>query len=197
MADLSYEIRPICLDEWLPDGCMGYGEAIDPATDSPGSGCDSLQPYTQGDRDRLIGMYRQVLEQHGCCGFVAWIGDRIAGYNNFFPREWADRIRFYGSGTAEDRSPDTLVHNCISIKANTKYRRRGIGSSLIRRSLGWGRDNGWDRFEVHLVTEDSPEGFAGEQKSCRTFWEKLGFQVFRKDCHGTFSLAVDLSRWAR
>ena len=38
--------------EWLPDGCMGYGEPIDPLTDEAGSGCDSLQPYTQGSRDR-------------------------------------------------------------------------------------------------------------------------------------------------
>jgi len=83
MTDLLCEIRPISMDEWLPDGCMGFGEAIGPATDRPGSGCDSLQPYTRGRRSKLVGMYREVLERHGCCGFVAWLQGRIPGYNNF------------------------------------------------------------------------------------------------------------------
>jgi len=122
----------------------------------------------------------------------------VVGYNNFFPREWARKMSFYGWGTEEDSSPRTLVHNCISIRANPEYRRKGIGTSLIRHSLIWARDNGWERFEVHLVTADSPEHFAGEQKSCHSFWEKLGFHVFRAQGHGehaTFSMALDLQDW--
>ena len=192
--EVKYEIRPISMAEWMPDGCMGFGPPIDPSTDKPGSGCDSLQPCTKGSRERLVAMYRDVLAECGCCGFVAWVPGGIVGYNNFFPREWAQRIRFHGWGTEEDDAPRTLVHNCISIRGNPEYRRQGIGTSLIRSSLTWAKDNGWKRFEVHLVTPDSPENFLGEQKSCRSFWGKLGFEVFREDESGTFSMAIDLAR---
>ncbi|MBM4046310.1 MAG: GNAT family N-acetyltransferase [Planctomycetes bacterium] len=195
MSERFYEVRPIAVDEWLPDGCIAHGPPIDPATDKPGSGCDSLQRYTRGSRERLIEMYRQVLAEVGCCGFVAWVQGRVVGYNNFFPRDWARAIRFYGWGGEEDTSPGTLVHNCISMKVAPAYRRKGIGSSLIRHSLRWGKEHGWRRFEVHLVTPDSPEHFAGEQKSCVTFWRKLGFEVLRQDPGGTFSMAISLARY--
>ena len=123
MSGLQYQILPIRMDEWLPDGCMSYGEPINPATDKPRSGCDSLQPYTRGSRDRLLAMYREVLQRYGCCGFVAWVTGGVVGYSNFF---------------------------------------------------------------------------TGEQKSCRSFWEKLGFHMFRAQGHGehaTFSMALDLQEW--
>ena len=195
MNELCYDIRPIAMDEWLPDGCIAHGSPIDPATDKPGSGCDSLQPYTRGGRDRLVAMYRRVLGDVGCCGFVAWVGGRIVGYNNFFPGDWARKIRFYGWGQEQDIPPRTLVHNCVSVKVDPLYRRKGIGTDLIRHSLDWGRTNGWRRFEVHLVTPDSPEHFAGEQKSCVTFWQRLGFEGFRQDPDGTCSMAIDLRRY--
>ena len=199
--EVEYEIRPIAMDEWLPDGCMGFGPPIDPSTDKPGSGCDSLQRYTKGSRDRLVAMYSDVLAECGCCGFVAWVPGGAVGYNNFFPREWARRIQFYGWGTDEGDAPQTLVHNCISIRGNPEYRRQGIGTSLIRHSLAWANDNGWQRFEVHLVTHDTPENCLGNQKSCRSFWEKLGFGVFRENENGTFSMATDIDNgkpcWGR
>ena len=143
-------------------------------------------------------MYREVLHSCGCCGFVAWVGGRIAGYNNFFPREWARKIGFYGWGREENTSPRTLVHNCISIKLNERYRRKGIGTSLIEHSLDWAKQAGWKRFEVHLVTADSPAHFDGEQKSCRGFWTKLGFHVLRTEGqgeNGRFCMTLDLDEW--
>ncbi|MHC4690443.1 MAG: GNAT family N-acetyltransferase, partial [Planctomycetota bacterium] len=61
------------------------------------------------------------------------------------------------------------------------YRRKGIGSSLIKHSLKWCKKQGWKRFEVHLVLLDCAEGWKGEQKACKTFWDKLGFKVFRTE----------------
>ncbi|NIR50040.1 MAG: GNAT family N-acetyltransferase, partial [Phycisphaerae bacterium] len=81
--------------------------------------------------------------------FVAWDYDRVIGYNNFFPREFAQTTRFYGWGKKDDKMPETLIHHCISLVRHPKYHRKGIGTSLIKHSLDWCRENGWQQFEVH------------------------------------------------
>ena len=197
MAKLHYEIRPIRMDEWLPDRCMGPSEALDPKTLEPHKGCESLSTHCEklapGSREQLEALYRDVLERFGCCGFVAWVGDRVVGYSNFFPREVARDIRFYGWGAEEDTEPSTLVHNCVSILSNPKYLRRGIGTDLVLHSLRWGKANGWRRFEVHNVFPDHPRHWQGEQKSCPTFWRKLGLEAFRQ--HVDFGLVQRYGRW--
>lgn len=180
MAKLDYEIKPIAMDEWLPDRCMGYGKAVDPKRLRPAPGCNSLSIfYTNGDRKKLETLYTKTIAAYGCCGFIAWLGRRVVGYNTFFPRTIAARIKFYGWGTDEDIDESTLVHNCITLRGDPAYRRQGIGSSLIRASLKWGKEHGWQRFEVHLVLPDDPSHWIDEQKSCVTFWRKLGLEVYR------------------
>ncbi|MBN1997940.1 GNAT family N-acetyltransferase [candidate division KSB1 bacterium] len=206
---MLYDIRSISLDEWLPDRCMPAGDPFDPTALIPEHGCGSLaahcQKFAPGDRRLLEGLYRDVLDRYGCCGFVAWYEGKIVGYNNFFPREIAKDIRFYGWGTDEDIASNTLVHNCISILRNDNFRRRGIGTNLMLHSLRWGKSQGWERMEVHLVLPNIASGFANEQKSGQAFWEKLGFSVFRseeansatKEIYGVnerYSMAVDLRR---
>jgi GNAT superfamily N-acetyltransferase len=207
---MDYDIRAISPDEWLPDRCMPGGEALDPADLKPEHGCGSLaehcQKFAPGDRRLLEGLYRDVLDRFGCCGFVAWHEGKIVGYNNFFPRKIASDIRFYGWGTDQDIAPKTLVHNCISILRNDTFRRKRIGTNLMLHSLRWGKSHGWERMEVHLVLPSVASGFANEQKSGQAFWEKLGFRVFRskeacaatKEMYGVnerYSMAVDLNKW--
>ena len=207
---MDYDIRAISLDEWLPDRCMPGGDPLDPAALKPEHGCGSLaehcQKFAPGNRRLLEELYRDVLDRFGCCGFVAWHEGRVVGYNNFFPREIAREIRFYGWGTDEDSCPKTLVHNCISVLRNDKFRRKGIGANLMLHSLRWGKSREWERMEVHLVLPNVANGFANEQKSGRAFWEKLGFGVFRSEeaCPATkkiygvndrYSMAVDLNKW--
>ena len=198
MKEAIYEIRPIRMDEWLPDRCMRPAVPIDPKTVAPEHGCPSLTAYCEklapGSREKLEMLYRGVLDRFGCCGFVAWVGDRVVGYNNFFPREVAQDIRFYGWGTEEDTEPSTLIHNCISILNNPKFLRKGIGTNLMQRSLSWAKANGWKWFEVHQIFPDHPEHWPGEQKSCPTFWKKLGFEVFRSEVD--FGLVKRYARWA-
>ena len=198
MNELDYQIRPIRMDEWLPDRCMGPGEPIDPKTVEPEPGCGSLTKHceklTPGSRQKLVALYRDVLDRYGCCGFVAWVGGRVVGYKNFFPREVARDIRFYGWGTEEDTEPSTLVHNCVSLLSNPHFLRKGIGTSLVRHSLSWGKANDWKRFEVHEVYPDHPQHWSGEQKTCPTFWEKLGFSVFRSRVD--FFLVKRYASWA-
>lgn len=207
---MKYAIRPISSDEWLPDRCMPPGDPLDPKTLQAEPGCGSLSQHcakcAPGSREFLEGLYRDTIDRFGCCGFVAWCEDKIVGYNNFFPREIASDIRFYGWGTEEDIAPQTLVHNCISILRNDGFRRKGIGTGLMLNSLRWAKSKGWKRMEVHLVLPNLAEGFSNEQKSGQAFWEKLGFTVFRsteacpatKEIYGVnerYSMAVELDGW--
>jgi len=204
---MLYEIKPIRLEEWLPDRCMPAGGPIDPAILDPEPGCHSLnQCCTKGSRDRLVELYTEAVGRAGCCGFIAWTGDRIAGYNTFFPREMAVRMRFFGWGKGSGSSTSTLVHHCISITQNSKYRRQGIGTDLIARTLDWSAEQGWERFEVHMVLPDTHEGYTREQKSCRSFWERFGFEVTRtfeadpdtRVLYGVglrFSMRLELRSW--
>lgn len=207
MSELDLVIRPIAMDEWLPDRCLGGGKPIDPTTLKPEAGCSSLcwfytatamglsrqeavarppeELKTQASRhkpcrDMLEDLYREAIEDHGGCGFVAWLDGKIVGYHNFFPREIARKIRFFGWGHPEDTQPKTLVHNCVT-HVRGPYSRKHVATRLIQQSICWAAENGWQRFEVHLVLPDCEEGWQGEQKGCTTFWEKLGFEVYRSE----------------
>ena len=187
---MDYEIRAISPHEWLPDRCMPAGEPLDPLMLEPEAGCESLaqhcEKFVPGSRGFLEGLYRDVLTRFGCCGFVAWCEGKIVGYNNFFPREIASDIRFYGWGTEKDVVLKTLVHNCISILRNDSFRRKGIGTNLLLNSLRWAKSEGWKRMEVHLVLPNIAKGFANEQKSGQAFWEKLGFRAVKTDLDPAF-----------
>lgn len=177
----NLEIKPIRLDEWLPDRCLVRDEPFDPTENEPQAGCGSFDRfYTHGDRIKLENIYKEAIDSHGGCGFVVWEGRKVVAYHTFFPREMARRIKFFGWGTEEDTIPQTILHNCIT-SIRGRYRRNGIGSSLIKSSLKWCKEQGWKRFEVHLVLPDCAEGWKGEQKTCRTFWDRLGLKVLRTE----------------
>ena len=179
MRASKFIIRPIRVDEWLPDRCLGGGVPFDAKVCEPEAGCSSIDWfYTHGSREKLEEIYQRAIREYGGCGFVTWEGDKVVAYHNFFPREMARQIKFFGWGTDEDNTEETLVHNCLTM-VRGKYFRRGVCSSLVKYSLVWAKENGWERFEVHLVLPDCEEGWHGEQKTCRTFWEKLGFRVYR------------------
>lgn len=231
MHELDLDIRPIAMDEWLPDRCLGGGKPIDPAKLRPEAGCSSLcwfytatamgisreeslaRPLYEiheaayknpACREMLVELYREAIEQHGGCGFVAWLDGKIVGYHNFFPRKVASRVRFFGWGEDAGDYPQTLVHNCIT-HVRGDYSRKKIGTRLAQASLSWAKENGWKRFEAHLVLPDVEDGFQSEQKSCRTFWEKLGLSVYRteederaREHYGVpvrHSMAADLTTW--
>ena len=127
-----------------------------------------------------MGWERQALEQCRGCGFVTWENDNVVAYHNYFPREMAQQIKFFGWGTDEGVYENTFVHNCLTM-VRGRYFRQGICSRLVEHSLAWAKDNGWRRFEVHFVLPDCEKGWQGEQKTCRTFWEKLDFQAYRQE----------------
>lgn len=177
----NLEIKPIKIDGWLPDRCLVWDELFDPENNEPQAGCASLNRFcTHGDRGKLEDIYKEAIDSFGGCGFVVWEKEKVVAYHTFFPREMARRVKFFGCGTEEDVFPQTIVHNCIT-SVRGPYRRKGIGSSLIKHSLKWCKEQSRKRFEVHLVLPDCAEGWKGEQKACKTFWDKLGFKVFRTE----------------
>ena len=181
--DTAYEIRPINAWEWLPDRCMPIEEPLDLRGLAPRYGCPGLLSGGARIRNRaeFEEFYRNVLDRFVCCGFVAWEGDRIIGYTNFFPREIARQIKFYGWGEAEGERPDTLIHHCISIVRNPNWRRRGIGTGLVRHSLEWAQAHRWKRYEVHRVLPDLDKGATNEQKAVLSFWRKFGFSIIGEE----------------
>lgn len=173
----TIEIRPIRPDEWLPDRCLTGSEPFDPGLCLPEAGCPSLNRTGKNTRRSLVQLYESTIEKYGACGFIAWHKNKVIAYHTFFPKEVAERIKFYGYGS---ESPDTtLIHNCLTIiKGN--YLRKGISSRLVKESINWAKNNGWKRFEVHLVLPDCKKGWQSNQKGCLSFWEQFGFRVYKE-----------------
>ena len=206
MRTVNYTIRPISTTEWLPDRCLSFDQPFHYKTASPKPGCPSLHTYTKGDRKKLPELYHKVLSTFHCCGFIAWIENSVVGYNNFFPCQFARDIGFYGCGQEQRDTSRTLVHNCISVIQNSQFRRQGIGTNLIQHSLGWAKQNDWERFQVHFVLPDTPAAFQNDQKSCLTFWTRFGFEIIHREkacretkkiygVNETYSVALNLDKW--
>ncbi len=149
----TIEIRPIKLDEWLPDRCLNGLEPFDPNYSLPESGCPSLNYFQKNSRETLKQLYQLAINKYGGCGFVAWEDDKIIAYHNFFPMEVAKQIKFYGYGFDSNQTDKILIHNCLAI-VKGDYLRKGISSRLVKESINWARTNDWKRFEVHLVLPD-------------------------------------------
>jgi GNAT superfamily N-acetyltransferase len=172
-------IKPIRLDEWLPDRCLNGIEPFDPKINLPETGCPSLNYSQKNTRETLEQLYRLTINKYGGCGFVAREKEKVIAYHNFFPLEIAQKIKFYGCGSDQVQPVRTLVHNCLTI-VKGDYLRKGIASSLVKESINWARMNVWKRFEVHLVLPDCEKGWQSDQKSCSTFWERLGFRIYKE-----------------
>lgn len=179
----EYEIRPICAEEWLPDRCLSIKMPLEINNLIPQHGCPNLLFGKTKIRDRVEfeDFYHKVLNRFSCCGFIAWKGDRVIGYTNFFPHEIARTMKFYGWGEMENEGSGTLIHHCISMIQNDNYRCKGIGTSLVRHSLDWAKIHQWKRYEVHRVLPDIHKGIVDEQKSTLPFWKKLGFSIVREE----------------
>jgi len=172
-------IKPIQLNEWLPDRCLNGSEPFDPTSHLPEAGCPSINFSIKNNREDLEQLYQLAINKYGGCGFIAWENNKIIAYHNFFPSEIAQKIKFYGYGSDSEQHNKTLIHNCLTIvKGN--YLQKGICSHLIKTSIDWAKINGWERIEIHRVLPDCEKGWQSDQKSCLTFWERFGFRVFKE-----------------
>lgn len=175
----SITIRPIRVEEWLPDRCLNGLEPFDPNCHLPESGCPSINYSQKSNRETLEQLYQLAIDKYGGCGFVAWDKDKIIAYHNFFPLEIAQNNKFYGYGFDSLQPDYTLIHNCLTI-VKGDYLRKGISSRLVKESINWARVNNWKRFEVHQVLPDCEKGWQSDQKSCLSFWKRFGFKTFKE-----------------
>jgi len=175
----TIKIKPIRLYEWLPDRCLNGLEPFDPNFHLPESGCSSINYFQKSNRETLEQLYQMTIDKYGGCGFVAWDKDKIIAYHNFFPLELAQKVKFYGYGFDSLQPDKTLVHNCLTI-VKGDYLRKGISSRLVKESIYWAKTNNWKRFEVHLVLPDCEKGWQSDQKSCLSFWQRFGFNIFKE-----------------
>jgi len=175
----TIKIKPIKLDEWLPDRCLNGLKPFDPNFHISESGCPSLNYFQKNSRETLEQLYKLTINNFGGCGFVAWDNDKIIAYHNFFPLEIAKKIKCYGYGFDSIHPERTLIHNCLTI-VKGDYLRLGISSRLVKESINWAKTNDWKRFEIHLVLPDCEKGWQSDQKSCLSFWERFGFKIFRE-----------------
>jgi len=172
-------IKPIRLDEWLPDRCLTGVEPFDPTSHLPEHGCPGINYSRKNNRETLEQLHQITINKYGGCGFVAWDNDKVIAYHSFFPSEIALKIRFYGYGLDSTQTKKTLIHNCLTI-VKGDYLRKGICSRLVKESIDWGIINDWKRFEVHLVLPDCELGWQSDQKSCLSFWERFGFRIYKE-----------------
>lgn len=172
---MACEIRPISSSEWLPDRCLRSSGAFDPQKSGQQAGCQRLQAFFSGGRrDRLVALYEDCLLRHGCCGFVAWDGPMVIGYNTFFPKDWSPTRP---APRAAPREPGTLSHHCISVAQAAQIGEESIAAELMKRTFDWARQNGWERFEVQAVFPANPACKMAIDLYGRQFWEKLGLRA--------------------
>lgn len=170
---MAYDIRPISSSEWLPDRCLRSYGAFDPTKSDLQAGCQRLQTFfTNGRRDRMVALYEDCLLRHGCCGFVAWEGPMVVGYNTFFPKDWSPTRR-----QASTNEPGTLAHHCISVAPVAQVGEESVASNLLKRTFEWAKNNGWERFEVQAVFPTNPACKMVIDLYGREFWEKAGLRV--------------------
>ena len=168
-------IEPIKIESWLPDRCLNSSVFFDPKTTGPESGCPSIHLGKEHSREMLEEIYRETITTYGGCGFIAWNKQKVVAYHNFFPSDMAQKIKFYGWGSALS-SERTLIHNCLTITKGP-FLRTGIATHLVNESLNWARIHDWERFQVNLVLPDCEKGWKLDQKSCLSFWKKFGFVI--------------------
>jgi len=111
----TIEIRPIKLDEWLPYRCLNGAEPFAPNSNLPDTGCPSLNYFKRNNRETLKQLYALTISKYDGYGFVAWDNGKIIAYHNFFPKEIANQIKFYGYGFDSIQTDKTLIHNCLTI----------------------------------------------------------------------------------
>jgi hypothetical protein len=142
---------------------------------------------------------RKVINVYGSCGILAWDDDDVVGCVRFFPQALLDMMGVeslcmqqkppYGIHpdvlemdfpTADEAKRKPLRVNCMMTcppsQKEYSYRRKGVGSAMIRELISWARENKWSSVTAKAYNDLNAiyeiTGQAG-----RMFWEKLGFSV--------------------
>jgi|GEM_PF-2330815 len=127
--------------------------------------------------------FRRYIEEYGTCAYLAWDRYSLVGATVFFPltdlppkagkvygideypQRWFDAL---------NKEKGTMMMTCTTVAP--QYRDYGIGRKLLESAIGWMKRNRWLR-AVKLGVPSELYGFS--RHFDLTFWESLGFRVFR------------------
>jgi GNAT superfamily N-acetyltransferase len=96
-------------------------------------------------RSYSSGMWPKIFREIGRIGFLAREDTKIVGQLVFMPKKYARRIGI-PSSPVNERIEETLVIGCFYVLAD--YSHRGIGSSMIARTIEFCREHGFSRLEA-------------------------------------------------
>jgi GNAT superfamily N-acetyltransferase len=117
------------------------------------------------------GMWPTIFREVGGIGFLAREDGKIVGQLIFIPKKYARRIGL-PSSPADDRLDTTLVIGCFYVLRD--YANRGIGSSMIAKTLAFCREYGFSRLEA--CVDPRPPHVSGINTSFYPF-RKFGFTI--------------------
>ncbi len=107
---------------------------------------------------------------YGACGLMAVEGDAIVGKVRFAPdtlpgevpqcvQQYPDRMLAFEPGllpTFEQLEPKALRLWCVQVVDDTRFRRKGIATELVRQTSAWARQTGYDEIRLQAVLPVSP-----------------------------------------
>lgn len=177
--------------------CLHGGPLTSESIDGPRH--DPHLPWAQF-RARNVPFLSKLTEVYGACAVIARDGERVVGHLRFYPkaiyRMAAPGLglclqQTFPCGPADDLAQrdfppltqiadKTLLVHCMMTGSSqwkdNLYRRKGIGSRLVRTLIAWARPRGWSAIEASAYA-DLPSVYAITGQAGKTFWQKLGFHV--------------------
>lgn len=156
-------------------------------------------------RERNLPLLAKLTRVYGACAILAREGGQVVGHLRFYPKAVCGMAGAGGlclqqdfpSGPADDlagkdlpplaRLEDkTLFVHCMmtgsSQQKENPYRRKGIGTRMVRALIAWAKADKWERIEADSF-EDLPVIYGITGCAGHTFWEKLGFSRAERRPH--------------
>lgn len=183
--------------EFLLWRCLHGGPVTKENLDQP-----DPNPHVHWDqiRSRNRPLLAKLTETYGSCAVVARDGDQIVGQLRFYPKAICKLAepgpgfcmqQAFPCGPADDFvekdfpqldqiADKSLFIHCMMTGAfepeDNPFRRKGLGSRMVRTLIAWARLRGWSAIEAYAYA-DLPCVYAVTGQASTAFWEKLGFRV--------------------
>ncbi len=115
-------------------------------------------------------LLKALCREYGSCGVMAIDGDAVIGKVRFAPAGLGDSIpeccQQYPEAMAafdpsrlpalETLQPRSLRVWCLQVVDEDRYRRQGIATTMVKQTLAWARETGWETIEACAVVEAPP-----------------------------------------
>jgi len=155
-------------DEYIFDRCP-LQKPLNPL-DLPEDTYPGYGERAKGVRRRF---FQEIKNKYGNCVLFAWNDNEIIGFLIFLPKTVARKI---GLKTSPNDSllHQTLQYVCMQLVSN--YRKKGVGTKMVKSLITWAKNNGWKRIEAHNMRrgdrdEDWRWGWALPK------WKSMGFKT--------------------